>query len=158
LKKLDFGQTISILANAGVVAGIIFLAIEIQQNTVIQETQMRFSQNERYTETIEDLFRNSDLREAFLKHEAGELLTREEDLLLSAYAARVFVSWQWIYGEIERGTMPLEVLPTFRTSFHGGPHVGRDSSLFSDYWGRLDRSKFDPEFSEWMEENVVNER
>ena len=32
MKKLDLGQTIQILANAGVIAGIIFLAIEIRQN------------------------------------------------------------------------------------------------------------------------------
>jgi len=34
LKKIDLGQTITILANVGVIAGIIFLGIEIQQNTV----------------------------------------------------------------------------------------------------------------------------
>ena len=33
MKNLDLGQTIGILGNVGVIAGIIFLAIEIQQNT-----------------------------------------------------------------------------------------------------------------------------
>jgi hypothetical protein len=33
MKKIDLGQTITVLANLGVIAGIIFLVIEIQQNT-----------------------------------------------------------------------------------------------------------------------------
>jgi len=37
MKKIDLGQTISTLANIGVIAGIAFLAIEIQQNTAAVE-------------------------------------------------------------------------------------------------------------------------
>jgi len=33
MKKIDLGQTVSILANVGVIAGIVILAIEIRQNT-----------------------------------------------------------------------------------------------------------------------------
>jgi len=33
MKKIDLGQTVAVLANVGVIAGIIFLAIEVQQNT-----------------------------------------------------------------------------------------------------------------------------
>ena len=33
MKKLDLGQTIGIIANLGVVGGLIFLGVEIQQNT-----------------------------------------------------------------------------------------------------------------------------
>jgi hypothetical protein len=35
MKKIDLGQSISILANLGVIAGIAFLAVEINQNSVI---------------------------------------------------------------------------------------------------------------------------
>jgi len=72
--KIDLGQTIGILANAGVIAGIAFLALEIQQNTAVQESQMRFDQNERQTEVIEEIFRNADLRAALLKNINGEPL------------------------------------------------------------------------------------
>ena len=33
MKKIDLNKTVAILANVGVIAGIVFLAIEIQQNT-----------------------------------------------------------------------------------------------------------------------------
>ena len=37
MKKIDLSQTISILANIGVIAGIVFLGVEIRQNTRSQE-------------------------------------------------------------------------------------------------------------------------
>ena len=72
--KIGLGQTIGILANAGVIAGIAFLALEIQQNTAVQESQMRYDQNERQIEVIEEIFRNADLRAALLKRINGEPL------------------------------------------------------------------------------------
>ena len=33
MKKIDLGQTLGILANLGVIAGIVFLAVELRQNT-----------------------------------------------------------------------------------------------------------------------------
>ena len=33
MKKIDFGQSIGILANIGVIAGIVFLGIEIRDST-----------------------------------------------------------------------------------------------------------------------------
>ena len=41
MQKIDFGQTITILANIGVIAGIIFLAIEVQQNNTLMRAQTR---------------------------------------------------------------------------------------------------------------------
>ncbi len=32
MKKLDLGQSVGILANIGVIAGIVFLAVELRQN------------------------------------------------------------------------------------------------------------------------------
>ena len=39
LKKLDLGQTVTILANVGVIAGIVFLGFELQQNNKQLELQ-----------------------------------------------------------------------------------------------------------------------
>jgi hypothetical protein len=42
LKKLDFGQTITIFANVGEIAGIVFLAFELQQNNEALGLQERY--------------------------------------------------------------------------------------------------------------------
>ena len=67
MKKINLGLTISILANVGVIFGIGFLAVEIQQSTLAQESQMRFSQSERQTEVIEEVMRNQELRTVLTK-------------------------------------------------------------------------------------------
>ena len=41
MKKMDFGQTITVLANVGVIAGILLLAYELNQNRQMMEAQTR---------------------------------------------------------------------------------------------------------------------
>jgi hypothetical protein len=41
MKKIDFGQSLTILANLGVIAGIVFLGYELQQNQVVVQAQTR---------------------------------------------------------------------------------------------------------------------
>ena len=43
MKKIDFAQLITILANVGVVIGLVFLALEIRQNTAQMRTQGAYS-------------------------------------------------------------------------------------------------------------------
>ncbi len=43
MKKIDLGQTITILANVGVVAGIVFLAVELRQNNEFMAADARFN-------------------------------------------------------------------------------------------------------------------
>ncbi|HEY5622260.1 MAG TPA: hypothetical protein VIV14_00770 [Gammaproteobacteria bacterium] len=154
MKKLDLGQITQTLANIGVIAGIIFLALEIRQNTASSEAQLRFSQSERMTEAFEELFRNDELGEAFLAYLEGRPLTELQDLKLAAYAQRIFVSWQWLYGEWRRtGTADFSL--EFRRAFHTGPTMDHDNALYHDYWARINKVTFDPEFVVWMEEAVI---
>jgi len=48
MKKIDLGQTIAILANVGVIAGIVFLAIEVRQNTESIDQSRRVAMAEAY--------------------------------------------------------------------------------------------------------------
>jgi len=40
MKKIDLAQTVTILANLGVIAGIVFLGIEIRQNSALMRVQI----------------------------------------------------------------------------------------------------------------------
>ena len=152
MKNIDVGQTITVLANIGVIVGIAFLAVEIHQSTSVQESQMRFNQNERSTETVEEVLRNPELRTALLKRKNAEPRSPEEELLLEYYALRIFSSIHWIHGEIRRGRMPSDVLDVVQTALSTGPGLsGEDRSFYSDYWRLADKSQFDAEFVRWME-------
>lgn len=43
MKSIDLGQTITILANVGVIAGLIFLGYELHQNNEFLEQQERYT-------------------------------------------------------------------------------------------------------------------
>jgi len=43
MRKIDFAQIITILANAGVIIGLVFLTLEIRQNTAQMRTQGAYS-------------------------------------------------------------------------------------------------------------------
>ncbi len=156
MKKIDVGQTIGILANLGVVAGILFLVVEIQQNTETLQAEMRFNASERSTDAVEQFVSNPQLVSAYVKFERGDSLSREEDIVLSFYARRIFASWRWIYGEIQRGTMDETPLSSFRRLFHTYP-LGTQP-LLAHYWDDFASGGGRNDFIQWMEENVVNER
>ena len=41
MKKIDFGQTVTLIANIGVIGGIMMLAYELQQNNKLMEAAAR---------------------------------------------------------------------------------------------------------------------
>lgn len=70
MKKLELGKSIQILANVGVIAGIAFLALELQQNTKqleLQSYQSWVNGNLQYNMTLTDPAR-SEIIAAGLPH------------------------------------------------------------------------------------------
>ena len=154
LKKIDFGKTVGILANIGVVAGIIFLAFELRQNNQILIAQASYAQfvveRDRRNRLIENVGGITDLLE---KSRAGIPLEADESFRLGLLWEDLIDSWRWQYREVEAGRLPNDFFDvrTARAIWQANP------ALVSYFLDRR-QSRYDPEFVEWMEENVVNER
>ena len=88
MKKVDLGQSIGILANVGVIAGIVFLVIELQQNNELLEAQARSERNQRVMDLRSDIYSNPVLAEILVKARNGETLTEVEQLQADFYALR----------------------------------------------------------------------
>lgn len=146
-------HVVSMVANLGVIAGIIFLAIEVRQNTSTLEAQMRFNHSERATEMTEEIIRSPHFNDARFKFAHGELLSPQEDGILRADAFRMFDSWQYIWGEVQRGIMPEDVMTDWGSIFRSDEVY--DSNVYAHYWDSIGK-RMRPEFRTWMEENVVN--
>lgn len=67
MKKIDINQTIQILANLGVLAGIVFLGIELQQNNVLLGAQTRMSRTELRVDGLQSAMSNPGLLQVRLK-------------------------------------------------------------------------------------------
>jgi len=55
MKKIDLGQTLNTLANVGVIAGIVFLAVELNQNNEFLELEARATLSEYSLEFVKFL-------------------------------------------------------------------------------------------------------
>ena len=161
MKKLDLGQTITILANLGVIAGIVFLAIELQQNNELLEAEARSTRLGLRLDDYLAPVNDQDLAAAILKRRAGEELSDYDSFLLGRYAVFVFLGIQNTVLEAQRGLIELDSFPVeaWRSQFQGTRSL--EAAYWPplrDFWEASGDTAFSPEFSQWWEENVVNER
>ncbi len=153
MKKIDLGQTLGILANFGVIAGIIFLGVELQQNNEFLATQARTERGAISREAGLRMLQNPDLRRATIKARSGGVLSEDERFLLELENEAVITDWRIIYQEYQLGALEESALNIagWRDAFH----VSRPR--MPEFWS-ANKQFNPPEFVQWMDENVVNER
>ena len=151
MKKLDIGQTLGILANVGVIAGIVFLGFELRQNNSFLAAQARSQLTANRISAVEMTLVPENLS-VISKAQNGEELTQEETLRLSFIGTGLFVRWEAEYKELAAGMYTTADVPLegYRQSFSSFPGL-------RDEWQTRKRTA-DPGFVQFMEENVVNER
>jgi len=147
MKKIDLGQTIGILANIGVLGGILLLAYELRQNNNLMAAEARFNRLtinvDQYTSRIE----GPGLNELLLRAMEKEPLSPAEQARVEQFVMRAQLIREWSFKELPRTEIPIErwrqntrAIEQYRTVFE------------------RDRANLDPDFVRFMEENVVNER
>ncbi len=151
MKKIDLGQSISILANIGVIAGIVFLAVELQQNNELLSAQARSERVSLRQADTALLIQTPELVTAVLKHQRDEQLTDYEELIFSNYLNFIFTNFENVYMESQRGLIEEDSIPvdSWRSNFHGSG----DFDML-EYWN-AQKVGFQPRFVEWMEENII---
>ena len=154
MKKIDLGQTVSILANLGVIAGIVFLGIELQQNNELLEAESRSARNDRAIGLL-SLPANRELAAVLAKLNDGDDLDSTDQVQLRSYAIVIFRNFEANFNEIQLGNLDGEaVLNTQRGIVRS---VGGTAPIpWHDYWQSY-RSRGTPEFVQWMEELVFND-
>ena len=78
MNKIDLGQTVQTLANVGVIAGIVFLAFEIQQNTEMTRAQITQSRADTAVALAEAYFDSEYIPAIRQKISQGDELSGEE--------------------------------------------------------------------------------
>jgi hypothetical protein len=74
-EKIEFGQSLEILANVGVLAGIIFLAIEISQNTAVVEAEMSQNRTDTAMSEAQSIYNSDHLPAILTALRNGESIT-----------------------------------------------------------------------------------
>jgi hypothetical protein len=100
MMKIDLGQTIGILANLGVIAGIVFLGIELRQNNDQLQIQARQNVYEMQAEIQRNFFRNDGgLADLYWKEVLGGDLSTLESARLASYRTHLIRTMAFIYRE-----------------------------------------------------------
>ena len=86
----DWSLIADIVAAVGVIATLLYLAIEIRMTRVASEAQLTYSAVEGYARWRSALMNNSDLSKAIAKANVEEALSADETILLSALAGDLF--------------------------------------------------------------------
>ena len=106
MKKIDLGQSITILANLGVIAGIVFLAFELQQNNQLLEAQVSYSKYTVEYERRRRMIENSGgITDIAVKNRRSEELTATEAYRLDVYLNDLLFNMEWQYEEMRAGRL-----------------------------------------------------
>ena len=152
MKNINLGQTIGILANIGVVAGIIFLAVELRQNNDLMMAEARADRRDIAREAVLRGLNYPELRRARRKAFDGELLTNDDIDVLELNNQAALTDFQYIYLEYREGLLEEDAVSV--TGWQGAFHDR--NPLMPAYWERVkSASSFHPAFVEWMDENIV---
>ncbi len=141
MKKINLGQTIGILANIGVIAGIVFLAVELKQNNDQLDMQNTITQHQNRVSNIGASIHDESLAAAQLKLDRNEPLTDVERERLYWVHAIKFLNWELAFqlGQFDPRA-PIESL--------------RDSPGQLEFW--MDYRRYlTPPFVNWIEAQVL---
>lgn len=152
---IDVSQTITIIANVGVIAGIIFVAVEVRQNNRLLEAQARYSLRQ-YRSDIADTIMTPYILEAAHRYASGENITPAEKSATQMTALKVLELWEWQYGEYVAGMLRRDVLPVsaWQLWYHG---KGQSPLPIEELWS-LRKDVLNPAFVRFFEENVVDQK
>ena len=145
---------LTLIANIGVIAGILFLAFEIRQNNELLAQQSRAVGIGQMFSTLERLIENPHLLE--LADSDVESLTPIQRRQRELMGIRTLAAWEYQWGEWQRGLIDDFEWQTkgYRHAFHTKRDVG---TYARDSWQAYKEFRATPEFIEWMEANVINQ-
>ena len=144
MKNIDFGQTITVLANVGVIVGIVFLVLELQQNNEVLELQIQSEDRARVSGIIELVVENPEYAD-LMARDVSEL-TESERRRLTFLGIRMILNFNELYSDFVSGRITEEeAIRRVR------PIWERDA----DYGVRLawpiTKARYDQGFIDWLE-------
>jgi hypothetical protein len=150
MKKRDVGPVLAILANAGVIASIFFLAIQLRQNNELMDAERRFNRLEISTGSVTLLATTPSLAAAVAKFDDPTAaiddlqLTPGDYTQVRAYYSRVIRNQEWTYSELPKSELPVQEWKSL---------ARRRSWRVS--WA-AEKNARDEGFVEWMEGNILS--
>lgn len=110
-----FTAWVEVLANIGVLAGIIFLTIEVSQNTLATKSEASLAIQTSISQSISEVSSNPDVFAVIAKVYADEELTSSERLLMSFKFHSTLTMIEGALLQYELGVIDKNVLDSFES-------------------------------------------
>ena len=149
MKKMDFGQLVSCVANIGVLAGILILAYELRQNNELMAAEARQVRTSMVVDSWRFTAEHGDLAEVRGRERNGEEITDVERQRVDAYVMSVYVMLDWTFQELSANSPEMNQVREVQSNNFA------NRSEYRRVWEDR-KNSFRPEFVQWMEENVAN--
>ncbi len=148
-QKIDLSKAASILANIGVIAGIVFLAVELHQNNELMEAEARQIRTNMVIEAWRFSAEYEDLAVLREREKNGEDLDGGEIRRVDASIMAVLVMLEWTFRELSENSPEMNQVREVQSySFANHPE-------FQRVWDSR-KDSFDPSFAQWMDKYVAN--
>ena len=131
-------------ANIGVLAGIIFLVFELQQNTVATQLEAASTFQNTFSEIELFIAGSPEFSELLHKGREGEEIAPANQIRLSVFYGNVLFSWQFIHFQYLSGAMDEDIWIGTQTKWTR--IMTNDRGLF-DHW-QMSKLEFSPAFNE----------
>ena len=150
MKPLTLNEWLSLLANVGVILGLIFLGLELRQNNLLIEMESRNNISGQVNSVVEMTIQEPVLIELLGKDES-ELTVAERDrlillgmLMLQAFQTQFVIAEAGISGD-------LESQKNIWSAIYNRPRLNYGIPLAWEVYAARDRS----DFVIWFEENII---
>tara|TARA_B100000287_G_scaffold383809_1_gene389830 strand:+ start:331 stop:801 length:471 start_codon:yes stop_codon:yes gene_type:complete len=147
MKKIDIVQGITILANLGVIAGIVFLAFELQQNTQAVRVASAQSYLTGGASLDFQIATDSEFAGLLIRGDDAESLSPTEELRLERWNYAVFRQWETAHYLHKIGALEDELWVAYRQEVH---KILLRSASMQRYWSE-GRYSFTPDFQGFID-------
>ena len=130
--------------------------MEVQQNNELLGAQARATRVILRQADNTLVMENPELAGTLFKYRENQILTDYEQMLLDHFRNFRLVNYQNVYREMREGLIDPETIPLEGWRLEFRPERDQETLSMLDYWNRRGDSEFDPDFVQWMEENVVD--
>lgn len=150
--KMNISQTLNTLANIGVIAGIVFLAVELHQNNEFLELEAKTTYSEILQSSWDRISGDPDLVALFIKDRNGEALNESEEFRLNAWWMGYLLRMDWQYQNFPDKKTRLESLRRIHASYGSFRRTWEGNTNGSRAAGK---DNFSPEFVTFIDETLL---
>ena len=150
MKKHQLHEWLALTANIAVVAGILFLAVEIRQNNELLRAEARYHLLTNIVEVVKDSYTNETVMSGWLKLESDQEITTEEMFSLLRLNYTMFRKFEWEYQQYRNRLIDEINLPV-----HSWISIYETQPLMFEAWQQFG-FRLSEDFRLFVDQNVVN--